>query len=300
MIVWFLEQQNFGPLVFLPGRHCICIVSCDPVQTKSFQRAVHLLFWWLYEDMEGDLRFNGVPDGAKTRAGKRKRASEDSDNISMPQASSGENLLCEPAHLDEEQSLGAEAAEASHADRQLALFLGLCGISKEAVCTEGLARYCSAYGYGTATERAEILPQIERELEAGDMSRIISFFRHFLEEGFEAFAAELYGWIQEARHKTSEDAEQSAIADNEESLHYLDKDKRDLLRIFRVFLEEVAQGSCTPFERRLRAEILEREVLSAEAEQVAGSMYDALLPNEVEAWNKKLHESDLDAYWLPA
>ena len=182
----------------------------------------------------------------------------------------------------------------------LALFLGLCGISKEAVCTEGLARYCSAYGYGTATERAEILPQIERELEAGDMSRIISFFRHFLEEGFEAFAAELYGWIQEARHKTSEDAEQSAIADNEESLHYLDKDKRDLLRIFRVFLEEVAQGSCTPFERRLRAEILEREVLSAEAEQVAGSMYDALLPNEVEAWNKKLHESDLDAYWLPA
>ena len=185
LIVWFLEQQYLGPLVFLPGRHCICIVSCDPVQTKSFQRAVHLHFWWPYEDMEGDLHFNGVPDGAKTRTGKRKRASEDSDKISMPQASSGETLLYEPAHLDEEQSHGAEDAEATHADRQLALFLGLCGISKEAVCTEGLARYCSKYGYGAATERAEILPQIERELEAGDMSRIISFFRHFLEEGFE-------------------------------------------------------------------------------------------------------------------
>ena len=209
-------------------------------------------------------------------------------------------MLYEQAHRDEGQPLGTNAAEATHADRQLALYLGLCGISKEAVCTEGLACYFSAYGYGTATEQAEILPQLEKELDASDMPKIISFFRFFLDNGFEAFVAVLYGWIQDAKSRAPNDAEKSVYEDGEESLHYLDKDKRDLIRIFCAFLEEDAGRTCTPFERRLRAEMLEREVLPAEAEQVAGCIYDALMPSEVEAWNKKLHETGLDAYWLPA
>ena len=250
--------------------------------------------------MVDDLHSDGVPDGAKTRAGKRKRDHAASANVSLSQASSGETLLYEQANQDEAQPLGTGAADASYADRQLALYLGLCGISKEAVCAEGLACYFSAYGYGTAAERAEVLPQLEHELDACDLSKIVSFFRFFLEDGFEAFVAVLYGWIQDAQSKAPNDVEKPAYGDREETLHYLDKDKRDLIRIFRAFLGEVAGCTCTPFEKRLRAEILEREVSPAEAEQVAGCIYDALLPSKVEAWNKKLHETGLDAYWLPA
>ena len=161
----------------------------------------------------------------------------------------------------------------------------------------------NAYGYGTPSERQDIMPQIEQELHECSMLKLVQFFRYFLcSDDFEAFASKLYDWIQAAQPKSNEalSAGTEEPDNQSEPLHYLDRDKLQLLQMFRCLLESEARSSCTPFERRLRAELLEQALMPAEAEQVAGLIYDSLLPAEVDAWNRKLHEESIDAYWMPS
>ena len=127
--------------------------------------------------------------------------------------------------------------------------------------------------------------------------------RYFLcSDDFGAFASKLYDWIQAAQPTSNEALSAGTEEPDNQSgpLHYLDRDKLQLLQMFRCLLESEARRSCTSFERRLRAELLEQALMPAEAEQVAGLIYDSLLPAEVDAWNRKLHEESVDAYWMPS
>ena len=221
---------------------------------------------------------SGGPTGqaeAKTRMGKRKRATGCSSNESILHASSGDSTLPYEAPVNADESQAREQAEM---DRKLALFLGLRGIAKDAVQKTGLEFYFAAYGYGTAAERAEILPQVEAELLHCNMRKMVQFFRHFLsEEDFAAFTGRLLEWIQDAQPTTgAEHTVRPEQGDPHAGLpYYLDTDKEHLLQIYGALCEEEALRTCAPFERRLRKELLERALLPAEAEQVAWLLYDA-------------------------
>ena len=239
------------------------------------------------------------PKSARLRANKRKYCSEVSSHESKPSVSRSASTLQYEAHGD----TGASSVRNTDAiDNQLALFLGLRGIDPDQVRRAGMELYFSAYGYGTRAERAIILPQLEDELQQCNMLKLVQFFRQFLErDDFDSFAKQLYTWIQDA--PAASRAEMSAQTwehnPHEDSMFYLDEDKLHLLHIFRSLLEAEANTSCTQFEKRLRAELLEQTVMPAEAEQVASCFYDALLPGEVETWNQWLHEEGLEAYWMP-
>ena len=239
------------------------------------------------------------PESARMRANKRKYCSEVSGHESKPSVSRSASTLQYGAHGD----TGASSIRNTDAiDNQLALFLGLRGIDLDQVRRAGMELYFSAYGYGTKAERAIILPQLEDELQQCNMLKLVQFFRQFLErDDFDSFAKQLYAWIQDATaaHHAEICTQTWEQHPHEDSLFYLDEDKLRLLLIFRSLLEAEANTSCTQFEKRLRAELLEQTVMPAEAEQVASCFYDALLPSEVESWNKRLHEASLEAYWLP-
>ena len=235
----------------------------------------------------------------RERVGKRKHGANASSNVSMSQASSD-------ATLPYEAPAGASVSRdriTEEADKQLALFLELRGIATAAVREAGMEYYFSAYGRGTEAERAGIIPQIDQGLRECSMLKLVQFFRYFLcSDDFDALASKLYGWIQDARTNSNDE---SPIINGrpgraEEQLYYLDSDKIQLHQTFCSFLDVVARHSCAPFERRLRADLLEQLIMPAEAEQVAGVVYDALLLTEVNAWNQKLHETGLEAYWLPS
>ena len=236
---------------------------------------------------------------ARLRVGKRKLDAEVSSSVSGPPVSSDGTIQYEvPPGAD----ISLERAP-EEADKLLALFLELRGIARSAVRDTGLGFYFNAYGYGTPSERQDIMPQIEQELHECSMLKLVQFFRYFLcSDDFEAFASKLYDWIQAAQPKSNEalSAGTEEPDNQSEPLHYLDRDKLQLLQMFRCLLESEARRSCTPFERRLRAELLEQALMPAEAEQVAGLIYDSLLPAEVDAWNRKLHEESVDAYWMPS
>ena len=239
------------------------------------------------------------PKSARLRTNKRKYCSEVSSHESKPSVSRSASTLQYEAHGD----TGASSIRNTDAiDNQLALFLGLRGIDPDQVRRAGMELYFSAYGYGTQAERAIILPQLEDELQQCNMLKLVQFFRQFLErDDFDSFAKQLYAWIQDATAANhaeicTQTREQHS---HEDSMFYLDEDKLRLLLIFRSLLEAEANTSCTQFEKRLRAELLEQTVMPAEAEQVASCFYDALPPSEVESWNQRLHEASLEAYWLP-
>ena len=253
---------------------------------------------WDVKQEPMDEQCQDSPISERRRADKRKLHEEVSGQESMLQESSNASTLLYEVPADRASSAHA----ANTIDKQLALFLGLRGIDTVRVRTAGLELYFSEYGYGSPAERAEILPQLEAELGQCSMLKVVQFFRHFLEpDVFESFASTLYTWIQDAQPDgvAGPSVLQSEQHRAEDSISYLDSDKLHLLRAFRRFLEDVAQSSCTVFERKLRTEFLEKTVWEAEAEQVAGCFYDALLPEEAEAWNRRLHEEGLDAYWMP-
>ena len=251
---------------------------------------------------------SGGPTGqaeAKTRMGKRKRATGCSSNAAESSSVSGPPVSSDGT-IQYEVPPGADISlerAPEEADKLLALFLELRGIARSAVRDTGLGFYFNAYGYGTPSERQDIMPQIEQELHECSMLKLVQFFRYFLcSDDFEAFASKLYDWIQAAQPKSNEalSAGTEEPDNQSEPLHYLDRDKLQLLQMFRCLLESEARSSCTPFERRLRAELLEQALMPAEAEQVAGLIYDSLLPAEVDAWNRKLHKESIDAYWMPS
>ena len=239
------------------------------------------------------------PKSARLRASKRKYCSEVSSHESKPSVSRSASTLQYGAHGD----TGASSIRNTDAiDNQLALFLGLRGIDLDQVRRAGMELYFSAYGYGTRAERAIILPQLEDELQQCNMLKLVQFFRQFLErDDFDSFAKQLYTWIQDAPAASRAELSVQTWEHNthEDSMFYLDEDKLHLLHIFRSLLEAEANTSCTQFEKKLRAELLEQTVMPAEAEQVANCFYDALLPGEVETWNQWLHEEGLEAYWMP-
>ena len=253
---------------------------------------------WDVKQEPMDEQCQDSPDSERRRADKRRLHDEVSRQESMLQESSNASTLLYEVPAGRTPS----AHVADTIDKQLALFLGLRGIDTDRVRSAGLELYFSEYGYGTPAEQTEILPQLEAELGQCSMLQVVQFFRHFLEpDVFESFANTLYTWIQDAQ--PDEIAGPSNLQSEqhraEDSISYLDNDKLHLLRTYKRFLEDVAQSSCTVFERKLRTEFLERTVWEAEAEQVAGCFYDALLPGEAEAWNRRLHEQSLDAYWMP-
>ena len=239
------------------------------------------------------------PECARMRAIKRKMRSEDSYKASVPPASHSSSTLLYETHAGN----GSHSVRSTDAmDKQLALFLGLRGIDQDQVRTAGMEFYFLAYGYGTQAERAIILPQLEAELRQCSMLKLVQFFRQFLErDDFDSFAKQLYTWIQDAPAAQREEVSNQICEQHlpEDSMSYLDEDKLRLLHIFKSLLETEANTSCTQFEKRLRADLLEQTVMPAEAEQVASCFYDALLPGEVETWNQWLHEEGLEAYWMP-
>ena len=239
------------------------------------------------------------PESARMRANKRKIRNEDSYNASVPSASHSSSTLLYEAH----EGTGTSSVRNTDAmDNQLALFLGLRGIDQDQVRRAGMEFYFLAYGYGAQAERANILPQLEAELRQCSMLKLVQFFRQFLErDDFDSFAKQLYTWIQDAPAARREEVSNQICEQHlhEDSMSYLDEDKLRLLHIFRSLLETEANTSCTQFEKRLRADLLEQTVMPAEAEQVASCFYDALLSGEVEIWNQWLHEEGLEAYWMP-
>ena len=108
--------------------------------------------------------------------------------------------------------------------------------------------------------------------------------------------------IQLLRFRVNQSGEVNKLSDSVPLVHriYVPRFTLQLLQMFRCLLESEARSTCTPFERRLRAELLEQALMPAEAEQVAGLIYDSLLPAEIDAWNRKLHEESIDAYWMPS
>ena len=121
---------------------------------------------------------SGGPTGqaeARTRMGKRKRATgcssnaEESSSVSGPPVSSDGTIQYEvPPGAD----ISLERAP-EEADKLLALFLELRGIARSAVRDTGLGFYFTAYGYGTPSERQDIMPQIEQELHECSMLKLV-------------------------------------------------------------------------------------------------------------------------------
>ena len=216
---------------------------------------------------------SGGPTGqaeAKTRMGKRKGAMNPYYMLPVgtaPCRTKPPSMQMSPKHENKRRWTGSWLS-----------FLGLRGIAKDAVQKTGLEFYFAAYGYGTAAERAEILPQVEAELLHCNMRKMVQFLRHFLsEEDFAAFTGRLLEWIQDAQPTTeAEHTVRPEQGDPHAGLpYYLDTDKEHLLQIYGALCEEEALRTCAPFERRLRKELLERALLPAEAEQVAWLLYDA-------------------------
>ena len=113
---------------------------------------------------------------ARLRVGKRKLDAEVSSSVSRPPASSDDTIQYE---APSGAGISMERAP-EEADKLLALFLELRGIAKAAVRDTGLGFYFSAYGYGTTSERQDIMPQIEQELHECSMLKLVQFFRYFL------------------------------------------------------------------------------------------------------------------------
>ena len=181
----------------------------------------------------------------------------------------------------------------------IALHLGLHGICACEVRELGLWAYLKSLEVSHKFARDEAKAVLDRKLEQADMYQHLSFFGKLLP--YTAF----FNMLDVLRHRTQarennkrSEAEPAAATPHDEGSS--DFCPGTLSELFAEFLEQHAQHSCRPIERRMRCIQLRQALREADtADSYPRILYEHLWNKEQGPWSRFLHERDLEAFWMP-